>query len=86
MKEKHLGKEVQRVWQGGFMHMPVNTPAHSVVRSPGKAAPLGVLCLRVGASKKQRVHEKKHRGKERKRKFAVKQTTMLPLAMLSKTL
>ena len=28
--------------------MPMNTAARAVVRSPGKAAPLGVLCLRVG--------------------------------------
>ena len=31
------------------MHMPVNTAVRAVVRSPGKAAPLVVLCLRVGA-------------------------------------
>ena len=30
-------------------HMPVNAAVRVVVRSPGKAAPLGVLCLRVGA-------------------------------------
>ena len=36
-------------WQGSFIHMPVNTAVRAVVRSPGKAAPLGVLCLRVGA-------------------------------------
>ena len=35
--------------QGRFMHMSVNTAVRVVVRSPGKAAPLGVLCLRVGA-------------------------------------
>ena len=29
--------------------MLVNTAIRAVVRSPGKAAPLGVLCLRVGA-------------------------------------
>ena len=29
--------------------MLVNTAARAVVRSPGKAAPLGVLCLRVSA-------------------------------------
>ena len=29
--------------------MPVNTAVRAVVRSPGKAAPLGVLCLRAGA-------------------------------------
>ena len=29
--------------------MPVNTAVRAVVRSPGKAAPLGLLCLRVGA-------------------------------------
>ena len=27
--------------------MPVNTAIRAVVRSPGKAAPLGVLCLRI---------------------------------------
>ena len=31
------------------MHNPLNTAARAVVRSPGKAAPLGVLCLRKGA-------------------------------------
>ena len=36
-------------WQGRFRHMPVNTTVRAVVRSPGRAAPLGVLCLRVGA-------------------------------------
>ena len=36
-------------WQGRSMHMPVNTAVRAVVRSPGKAVPLGVLCLRVGA-------------------------------------
>ena len=35
--------------QGRFMHMPVNTAVRAVARPPGKAAPLGVLCLRVGA-------------------------------------
>ena len=35
--------------QGRFMHMPVNTAVRAVVRSPGKAAPLGLLCLRVSA-------------------------------------
>ena len=29
--------------------MPVNTAVRAVVRSPAKATPLGVLCLRVGA-------------------------------------
>ena len=29
--------------------MPVNTAVRAVVRSPNKAVPLGVLCLRVGA-------------------------------------
>ena len=29
--------------------MPANTAVRAVVRSPGKAAPLGVLCMRVGA-------------------------------------
>ena len=33
-------------WQGRFVHMPVNAAVHAVVRSPGKAAPLGVFCLR----------------------------------------
>ena len=37
------------LWQGRFIHMPVNTAVHAVVRSPGKAVPLGVLFLRVGA-------------------------------------
>ena len=36
-------------WQGRYMHMPVNTAVRAVVRSPDKAAPLGVLCLRAGA-------------------------------------
>ena len=36
-------------WQGKFMHMPVNTAVRMVVHSPGKAVPLGVLYLRVGA-------------------------------------
>ena len=36
-------------WQGRFMHMPVNTAVRAVVRSHGKAVPLGVLCLRVVA-------------------------------------
>ena len=36
-------------WQGRFMHMPVNTAVRAVVRSPDKAAPLGVLYLRVDA-------------------------------------
>ena len=35
--------------------MPVNTAVRAVVRSPGKAAPLGVLCLRVGAFTKNDV-------------------------------
>ena len=35
-------------WQGTYMHMPVNTAVRAVVRSPGKAAPLGVLGMRVG--------------------------------------
>ena len=30
------------------MHTPVNTAVRAVVRSPGKAAPLEVLRLRVG--------------------------------------
>ena len=29
--------------------MPVNTTVRAVVRSPGEAAPLGVLCVHVGA-------------------------------------
>ena len=29
--------------------MPVSTPVRAVFRSPGKAAPLGVLCLRESA-------------------------------------
>ena len=29
--------------------MPVGTAVRAVVRSPDKAAPLGLLCLRVGA-------------------------------------
>ena len=29
--------------------MPLNTAVRAVVRVPGKTAPLGVLCLRVGA-------------------------------------
>ena len=32
------------------MHMPVNAAVRAIVCSPGKAAPLGVLCLRIGAS------------------------------------
>ena len=32
-----------------LVNMPVNIAVRAVVRSPGKAAPLGVLCLRVGA-------------------------------------
>ena len=32
-----------------LLHMPVNSAVRAVVRSPGKAAPLGVLCLRLGA-------------------------------------
>ena len=31
------------------MHMSVNTAVRAVFRSPGTAARLGVLCLRVGA-------------------------------------
>ena len=31
------------------MHMPVDTAVRAVIRSPGMVAPLGVLCLRVGA-------------------------------------
>ena len=31
------------------MHVPENTAVRAVVHSPGKAAPLGGLCLRVGA-------------------------------------
>ena len=36
-------------WQGRLIHTPVNTAVRTVVRLPGKAAPLRVLCLRVGA-------------------------------------
>ena len=36
-------------WQRRFMHMPVNAAFREVIRSPGKAAPLEVLCFRVGA-------------------------------------
>ena len=31
------------------MHISENTAVRAVVRSPGKAAPLGVLCFRIGA-------------------------------------
>ena len=41
-------------WQGGLMHMPVNTAVRAVVRSSGEAAPLEVLCLRVGAVTRHR--------------------------------
>ena len=41
-------------WQGAehlksAQYMPVNAAVGAVVPSPGNAAPLGVLCLRVGA-------------------------------------
>ena len=45
MKNLAFGKKQSSI----FMHMPVNTAARAVVRSPGKTAPLAVLCLRVGA-------------------------------------
>ena len=32
-------------WKGRLMHTPVNTAVRAVVRSPGKAAPLGGVVL-----------------------------------------